>query len=118
MAYSNDIKTNVLGVPAELLTEHGAVSEPCARAMAEGARKLTNATIAVAITGIAGNKMDGRPAVASDAKPGDKPVGTVCFAVAGPRPTKSVGKLFSGDRERIRKAAAYFALDLARRYFS
>lgn len=122
MAYSNDVKMNVLGVPAELLTEHGAVSEPCARAMAEGVRKLTNATVAVAITGTAGNRIDGRPPrqeqVVSDGKLGDKPVGTVCFAVAGTRPTKSVGKLFSGDRERIRKAAAYFALDLARRYFT
>ena len=117
MAYSNDVKVNLLGVPVELLTEHGAVSEPCARAMAEGLRKVTNATIAIAITGIAGSKMDGRPSAAGGAKPSDKPVGTVCFAVAGPRPTKSSGKLFSGDRERIRKAAAYFALDLARRYF-
>jgi nicotinamide-nucleotide amidase len=86
--------------------------------MAEGLRKVTNASIAIAITGIAGTKMDGRPASAAGANPSDKPVGTVCFAVAGPRPTKSVGKLFSGDRERIRKAAAYFALDLARRYFT
>jgi nicotinamide-nucleotide amidase len=118
MAYSNDVKVNVLGVPADLLTEHGAVSEPVARAMAEGARKITGATIAVAITGVAGSKMDGRPNTPSDVKAGDKPVGTVCFAIAGPRPTKSVGKLFSGDRERIRKASAYFALDLARRYFT
>lgn len=119
MAYANDVKTSVLGVPAELLAEHGAVSEPCARAMAEGLRKLTNATLAVAITGIAGNRMDGRPVPpAKETKSGDKPVGTVCFAVAGPRPTKSASKLFVGDRERIRKAAAYFALDLARRYFT
>jgi nicotinamide-nucleotide amidase len=117
MAYSNEVKTSVLGVPAEVIAEHGAVSEPCARAMAEGLRKITNATVAIAITGVAGNKMDGRPGVAPQTKPSDKPVGTVCFAVASQRPTKSVGKLFSGDRERIRKAAAYFALDLARRYF-
>ena len=117
MAYSNEIKTSVLAVPAEVLGEHGAVSEPCARAMAEGARKLANSTIAIAITGIAGSKMDGRPAPTAARPQGDKPVGTVCFAVAGPRPTKSVTKLFSGDRERIRRAAAYFALDLARRYF-
>jgi nicotinamide-nucleotide amidase len=117
MAYSNDVKVNLLGVPAELLSEHGAVSEPCARAMAEGLRKVTNATLAIAITGVAGNTMDGRPHVVPSTKPSDKPVGTVCFAVAGPRPTKATNKLFSGDRERIRKAAAYFALDLARRYF-
>ena len=117
MAYANDVKVNLLGVPAELLTEHGAVSEPCARAMAEGLRKVTNASVSIAITGIAGNKMDGRPVAAAAAKPSDKPVGTICFGIAGSRPTKSVSKLFSGDRERIRKAAAFFALDLARRYF-
>lgn len=117
MAYANDIKINMLGVNPELLTEHGAVSEPCARAMAEGLRKLTNATIAVAITGIAGSKMDGRPAPTAARAPGEKPAGTVCFGVAGTRPTKSSTKLFSGDRERIRKAAAYCALEMARRYF-
>jgi nicotinamide-nucleotide amidase len=117
MAYSNDVKTKALGVPAELLTEHGAVSEPCARAMAEGARNLTGATIAVSITGVAGTKMDGRPGAIGSSVPGEKPVGSVCFAIAGPRPTKSVSKLFSGDRERIRRAAAYHALDMARRYF-
>jgi nicotinamide-nucleotide amidase len=117
MAYANDIKVNMLGVNAELLTEHGAVSEPCARAMAEGLRKLTNATIAVAITGIAGSKMDGRAAPTTVRVPGEKPAGTVCFGVAGSRPTKSSTKLFSGDRERIRKAAAYCALEMARRYF-
>jgi nicotinamide-nucleotide amidase len=118
VAYSNELKTSLLSVPAEVLSEHGAVSEPCARAMAEGARKVANATIAVAITGVAGNRMDGRP-VSPGARPaGDKAAGTVCFAIAGPRPTKSVTKLFSGDRERIRRAAAYFALDLARRYFT
>jgi nicotinamide-nucleotide amidase len=117
MAYANEVKTKVLGVPAEMLTEHGAVSEPCARAMAEGARNLTGATIAVSITGIAGTKMDGRPGPAAGSVAGEKPVGSVCFAVAGPRPTKSVSKLFSGDRERIRRAAAFHALDMARRYF-
>jgi nicotinamide-nucleotide amidase len=118
VAYSNELKTSLLSVPAEVLSEHGAVSEPCARAMAEGARKVANATIAVAITGVAGNRMDGRPVPPGGRPPGDKAAGTVCFAIAGPRPTKSVTKLFSGDRERIRRAAAYFALDLARRYFT
>jgi nicotinamide-nucleotide amidase len=122
MAYANEVKTKILGVPAELLTEHGAVSEPCARAMAEGARNLTGATIAVSITGVAGSKMDGRPvaptgSTSGEKVMGEKPVGSVCFAIAGPRPTKSVGKLFSGDRERIRRAAAFHALDMARRYF-
>jgi nicotinamide-nucleotide amidase len=117
MAYANDIKVNMLGVNPELLTEHGAVSEPCARAMAEGLRKLTNATVSVAITGIAGAKMDGRPAPSAVRVAGEKAAGTVCFGLAGTRPTKSSTKLFSGDRERIRKAAAYCALEMARRYF-
>ena len=117
MAYANEIKTKLLGIPAEMLTEHGAVSEPCARAMAEGVRNLTGATIGVSITGVAGAKVDGRPGAPANSAPGEKPVGSVCFAVAGPRPTKSVSKLFSGDRERIRRAAAFHALDMARRYF-
>lgn len=117
VSYSNDIKANLLGVPAEVLGEHGAVSEPCARAMAEGVRKLTNASLGVAITGVAGSRMDGRPGSIDSTSAGGKPVGTVSFAIAGPRPTKSITKVFSGDRERIRKAAAYFALDMARRYF-
>jgi nicotinamide-nucleotide amidase len=118
VAYSNELKTGPLAVPAEVLAEHGAVSEPCARAMAEGLRKLTGATLAVAITGVAGNRMDGRPAAPAGKTPGEKPAGTVCFSISGPRPTKSMTKLFAGDRERIRRAAAYFALDLARRYFA
>jgi nicotinamide-nucleotide amidase len=85
--------------------------------MAEAARNLTGATIAVSITGVAGSKMDGRPGAPAASTPGEKPVGSVCFAIAGPRPTKSVSKLFSGDRERIRRAAAFHALDMARRYF-
>jgi nicotinamide-nucleotide amidase len=117
VAYANEVKTSVLGISTDLLTEHGAVSEACARAMAEGVRKLTNATIGVAITGIAGNRMDGRP-VPTTGQQGSKPVGSVFFAIAGPRPTKSTSKLFSGDRERVRKAAAYYALDMARRYFT
>ena len=47
----------------------------------------------------------------------DKPVGTVCFAVCGPGTTRASTKLFAGGRERVRVAAAYYALDLARRYF-
>jgi nicotinamide mononucleotide (NMN) deamidase PncC len=85
--------------------------------MAEGLRKLTNATVSVAITGIAGAKMDGRPAPSAVRVAGEKAAGTVCFGLAGTRPTKSSTKLFSGDRERIRKAAAYCALEMARRYF-
>jgi nicotinamide-nucleotide amidase len=117
VAYSNDIKVSVLSVPAEVLAEHGAVSEPCARLMAEGVRKLVNATVGVAITGVAGNRLDGRPLPVTPRPPSEKAAGTVCFAVAGPRSTKTTTRLFAGDRERIRRAAAYHALDMARRCF-
>jgi nicotinamide-nucleotide amidase len=72
VAYSNDSKQALLGVPAELLASHGAVSEPVAAAMAEGARARFGADLGIATTGIAGP--DGGTAA--------KPVGTVCFAVA------------------------------------
>jgi len=107
VSYADEIKTGVLGVKPETLADFGAVSEPCAREMAEGAKKLCGSTLAVAITGVAGPE-GGAP---------DKPVGTVCFAVCGPGTTRTSTKLFAGDRDRVRMAAAYYALDLARRYF-
>jgi nicotinamide-nucleotide amidase len=107
VAYSDEVKTNILGVKPETLTDFGAVSEPCAREMAEGAKRVCGSSVAVAITGIAGPG-GGSP---------DKPVGTVCFAVCGPGTTRTSTKLFAGNRERVRVAAAYYALDLARRYF-
>ncbi len=115
MAYANDVKVKLLGVRPETIAEQGAVSEPCAKEMAEGARRITGATVAVAITGIAGSSRDGTSVPIQTE--GGKPVGTVCFALAGPKSTKTVSKLFSGGRERIRRAAAYFALDMARRHF-
>lgn len=72
MAYSNQLKVELLGVPLEVLAEHGAVSEECARAMAEGARRKLGAGVAVATTGIAG------PTGATPTKP----VGLVWLAVA------------------------------------
>jgi nicotinamide-nucleotide amidase len=107
VCYADEIKTGVLGVKPETLADFGAVSEPCAREMAEGVKKLCGSTLAVSITGVAGPE-GGAP---------DKPVGTVCFAVCGPGTTRTATKLFAGDRDRVRMAAAYFALDLARRYF-
>jgi nicotinamide-nucleotide amidase len=107
VAYSDEVKTTVLGVKPETIADFGAVSEPAAREMAEGAKRVCGSTVAVAITGIAGPG-GGTP---------DKPVGTVCFAVCGPGTTRTSTKLFAGNRERVRVAAAYYALDLARRYF-
>jgi nicotinamide-nucleotide amidase len=116
VCYSNDVKVNVLGVKAATIEEHGAVSELCAKEMAEGAKRITNASVAVAITGVAGPLREGTPTGATAA--GDKPVGTVCFAVAGPKSTKTSSKFFTGGRERIRRAAAFHALELARRQFA
>jgi nicotinamide-nucleotide amidase len=107
VAYNDEVKINVLGVKPETIADFGAVSEPAAREMAEGAKRVCGSTVAVAITGIAGPG-GGTP---------DKPVGTVSFAVCGPGTTRTSTKLFAGNRERVRVAAAYYALDLARRYF-
>jgi nicotinamide-nucleotide amidase len=101
VAYANEAKTRVLGVPEELLRAHGAVSPEVARAMAEGARALTDADLAVAITGIAGPG-GGTP---------DKPVGTVCFAVARRgAETQALTRRLWGDRDRIRTLACYVAM--------
>jgi nicotinamide-nucleotide amidase len=107
VAYADEVKTGVLGVKPETLADFGAVSEPTAREMAEGAKRVCGSSVAVAITGVAG----------PDGGSPDKPVGTVCFAVCGPGSTRTSTKLFAGGRERVRMAAAYYALDLARRYF-
>lgn len=107
IAYADEVKTGILGVKPETLADFGAVSEPAAREMAEGAKRVCGSSVAVAITGVAGPE-GGSP---------DKPVGTVCFAVCGPGSTRTSTKLFAGGRERVRVAAAYYALDLARRYF-
>jgi nicotinamide-nucleotide amidase len=104
IAYSNAIKTQLLGVDAGLIAEHGAVSEPVARAMAEGARVRLNASIGVGITGIAGP---------GGATPG-KPVGTVDLAIAGPWPTEARRSQFIGDRDEIRYRASQAALNMIR----
>jgi nicotinamide-nucleotide amidase len=104
VTYSNEMKTSQLGAPADLIAQHGAVSEPVAVAMAEGARQRAGATFAVAVTGIAG------PGGATETKP----VGTVCFGVAGPGGTTSRKFVFPGDREMVRDRSAKMALTLLR----
>jgi PncC family amidohydrolase len=95
VAYSNASKTALLGVPAELVAAHGAVSEPVAAAMAQGARERLGADVAVATTGVAG--------------PGggtaQKPVGLVCFGIADAMGTRAwtvripdLGRTFVRDR--------------------
>ena len=103
VTYSNAAKAELLGVPAELIDRHGAVSEPVARAMAEGALVHSAAAVSVAVTGIAGPG-GGSP---------DKPVGLVHFAAAGPGGLIHVEHRF-GDigREAVRLASVGVALDL------
>ena len=104
VAYSNAAKQELLGVPAETLAKHGAVSAETARAMAEGALKKSRAEVAVSVTGIAGP--DGGTAA--------KPVGLVHFACARrDKPTVAREERF-GDvgREEVRLASVRVALDL------
>lgn len=101
VTYSNAAKTEMLGVPAALIAAHGAVSEPVARAMAEGALARSPADIALAVTGIAGP---------GGAVPG-KPVGTVWWASARRgRPTRAERVHIDGDRAAVRTATVELAL--------
>jgi nicotinamide-nucleotide amidase len=104
VAYANAAKERFLGVPGALLATHGAVSEEVARALAEGARREAAATWGIGITGIAGPS-GGTP---------EKPVGTVHLALAGPGATDAVHRTYRGDRARVRRTAAYEALNLLR----
>jgi nicotinamide-nucleotide amidase len=104
VAYDNQIKEDLLGVPRELLASHGAVSEPVAGAMATGVRQRLGATWAISTTGIAG-PTGGTPA---------KPVGTVCFGLAGPDGVTTHTQQLHGTREYIRTRATIVALNLLR----
>src|SRR5438477_1786369 len=104
ITYSNQLKESALGVPHQLLVEHGAVSEPVARAMAEGALHRSGATWTLAVTGIAG----------PDGGTPDKPVGTVWLALAGPPGTRAHKAHYRGDRGQVRLQSAYGALQLLR----
>jgi len=105
VAYADVIKTAALKVPLEVLEAHGAVSEETVRAMAEGAQRLFSADATVAVTGIAG-PAGGTP---------EKPVGTVWLAARVQTSTRSVKRVFPGDRDEIRRRAAQAGLDLLRR---
>ncbi len=106
VAYSNEAKVELLGVPEALIAEHGAVSEPVARAMAEGARTRGRADIGVGVTGIAG-PTGGTP---------QKPVGTVAVAVAGPGASARARTFtFPPGRAMVKSQATQAALDQVRR---
>lgn len=100
VTYSNDAKSDMLGVPPALIEQHGAVSEEVAAAMAEGALAHSRAQVALSTTGIAG------PA---GAVPG-KPVGTVCFAWAMDGRTLTERLVFAGDRQAVRDQSVVHAL--------
>ncbi|WP_332741241.1 CinA family protein [Hydrogenophaga sp.] len=100
VTYSNAAKTGMLGVPAALIAQHGAVSEPVARAMAAGALAQSAAQVAVAVTGVAG------PTGGS----ADKPVGTVWFGWATPAGSFTEHQRFDGDRAAVRAATVRHAL--------
>jgi nicotinamide-nucleotide amidase len=104
ITYSNELKQQLLGVPAELLAEFGAVSAECARAMAEGARRVTGADVAVSVTGIAGPG-GGTPT---------KPVGLVYIHVAADGAERALERRFPGPRENVREWSATAALHLVR----
>jgi len=102
VSYANTAKRALLGVPQLVLEQAGAVSEACAAAMAEGARRRLKADLAVAVTGIAG-PTGGTP---------EKPVGLVCFGLAAADGVRTEHRLFTGDREAVRLQATEHALAL------
>jgi nicotinamide-nucleotide amidase len=104
VAYSNAAKEELVGVASGLIEAHGAVSAPVARALAEGARRRGRATWGIGVTGIAGPS-GGTP---------EKPLGTVHLALAGTAATDAFHRVYRGDRDRIRRQAAYEALNLLR----
>ena len=100
ITYSNQAKSECLGVPAEIIDSFGAVSEQVAKAMAEGAQRNAGVNVAISVTGIAG------PSGGSI----EKPVGTVCFAWAIEKNTIYQTKHFTGSRQEIRDSACTYAL--------
>ncbi|HEY6763367.1 MAG TPA: nicotinamide-nucleotide amidohydrolase family protein, partial [Candidatus Sulfotelmatobacter sp.] len=105
VVYSNQLKTEFAGVPAEMIEKHGAVSREVAVALAEGIRYRCDASLGVGITGVAGPN-GGTP---------EKPVGLVFHAVASNTGTEVAPRNFPGDRQRIRWFASTMALDMIRR---
>lgn len=104
VSYALGVKHAVLGVDQAILEDpaQGAVCAQCACQMAQGATSVLGCDVAVSVTGIAGPK---------GAEPG-KPVGTVWLGLCGPRGTRGVRRLFSGDRQEVRDKAVAVALDL------
>uniref|UniRef100_UPI0040471633 nicotinamide-nucleotide amidase n=1 Tax=Vibrio anguillarum TaxID=55601 RepID=UPI0040471633 len=109
VTYSNLAKQEMLGVKAQTLVDFGAVSEPVVREMVQGALLHSQATIGVAISGIAG----------PDGGSAEKPVGTVCFAWASKQGWERAETLcFKGDRAQVRKQAITHALQVVSHFLS
>ncbi len=106
VTYSNASKSELLGVPRELIERHGAVSDEVAAAMAQGIRQSAKTDFGLAVTGIAG------PSGGSE----QKPVGLVYTALAAADGVKTAEHRFLGDREQIRMRASQMALDMVRRH--
>ena len=102
ISYTNEVKHKVLGVPMETLNTCGAVSHPVAKAMAEGARRVIGADVAVAVTGLAG----------PDGDEFGNPVGTVFVGYADQTTALAREYHFSGDRARVREQTIEAALRL------
>jgi nicotinamide-nucleotide amidase len=105
VSYSNASKTELLGVPEDMLRAHGAVSEPVATAMAEGIRSRSRVDIGIGVTGIAG----------PDGGTAEKPVGMVCIAASAAAGTRIRTFRFVGGREMVKFQASQAALDMVRR---
>ena len=101
ISYTNWVKENILGVPGDVLTKYGAVSEPTARAMAEGARHLLKADVAVSVTGLAGPGGDEY----------GNPVGTVCIGYADANQSFARTHHFDGERDAVRSQTIRQALE-------
>ena len=106
VSYANEVKNRVLGVPQEVLSSYGAVSEPTARAMAEGVRSLIGSDVSVSVTGIAGPASDDT----------NKPVGLVYIGVADASGVLVKEYHFSGNREEIRHQTINAALEQLKSY--
>ena len=105
VVYSDKLKIEMAGVPAELIAQHGAVSAEVAKALAEGIRSRAGATMGLGVTGIAG------PTGATE----KKPVGQVYIALAHEQGVDAVERTFRGDRDRVREWASQQALDVVRK---
>ena len=102
VTYANEAKTQMLGVPEEVLATHGAVSSETAAAMASGAKNHSGADLAISTTGIAG----------PDGGSAEKPVGLVWFGLATPHNVTTYHRIFPGNRDDVRRASVDFALSL------